>query len=242
MNKKHDTLAFFITLLLYIFAVGFFGYLQKQIKVSEEVSKEKIVHMHLSSFVPEKIPQKTEEIKPKQAAEKELEVQEKLTKEVQKTFEPPIKKVHPSRRPKKKIKPVILPQKKVYRKKKTKKRSIKRAQKKHTSKTKQKRPQNIQKKSYSSAKRNKFLSQLRYKIDRHKTYPRIAQKRGMQGSVNVRFTILANGNVGRITLDGPKIFHHSARNAVKKSFPIDVKNAPLSLPSTVNITLRYRMR
>ncbi len=243
MNKQHDTLAFFITLLLYIFAVGFFAYLQKQIKVSEEVSKEKIVHMHLSSFVPEKIPQKIEEQKPEQEPEKELEVQEKLTKEVQKIFEPPIKKVHPPTRLKKKIKPVTLPQKKVHRKKKIKKRSTKKeAQKKYTSKRKQKRLQHRQKKSYSSAKRNKFLSQLRYKIDRHKTYPRIAQKRGMQGSVTVRFVILANGNVGRITLDGPKIFHHSARNAVKKCFPINVKNAPLSLPATVNITLRYRMR
>ena len=231
MNKKHDTLAFFITLSMYTFAVGFFGYLQKQIKVSEEVSTEKIVHMHLSYFVPETIPQKIEKVEREEKPEEKIDVQKEI-----------IKKVHFRTIVEKKKKPLTVLKKKVQKKKKVKKRSTKKIQKKYTQKTKQKKLPNVQKKSYSSAKKNKFLSQLRYKIDRHKTYPRIAQKRGMQGSVNIRFTILANGNVGSITLDGPKIFHNSARNAVKKSFPINVKNAPLSLPTSVNIKLRYRMR
>ena len=74
------------------------------------------------------------------------------------------------------------------------------------------------------------------KIDRNKFYPRIAKKRGMQGSVKVKFTILANGNVGHISVSGPKVFHNSARNAVKKAFPIDAKKSPISLPTSVNVT------
>jgi len=64
----------------------------------------------------------------------------------------------------------------------------------------------------------------------------------MQGKVKVRFTILANGNVGHISVKGPKVFHNSARYAVKKAFPISTKNAPISLPTSVNLTLHYQLR
>jgi protein TonB len=64
----------------------------------------------------------------------------------------------------------------------------------------------------------------------------------MQGSVKVRFTILPGGNVGNISISGPKVFHRSARSAIKKSFPVSTKNIPVSLPQTVNLTLRYQLR
>ena len=92
------------------------------------------------------------------------------------------------------------------------------------------------------AKKNQFLAQVRQKINQHKSYPKIAQRRGLQGKVKVRFTILANGNVGHISLSGPKVFHNSARRAVKGAFPINTKNAPISLPQSVNLTLRYQLR
>ena len=63
-----------------------------------------------------------------------------------------------------------------------------------------------------------------------------------QGTVEVKFTILRNGNVGNVMVNGPKVFHTSARNAVKSAFPIDVKNAPISLPKSINIKLRYQIR
>ena len=64
----------------------------------------------------------------------------------------------------------------------------------------------------------------------------------MQGTVKIRFTILANGNVGHISVSGPKVFHNSARNAVKKAFPIGTRNVPLSLPASVNLLLRYQLK
>jgi protein TonB len=64
----------------------------------------------------------------------------------------------------------------------------------------------------------------------------------MQGTIDVRFTILSNGRVGNISVSGPKVFHKSARNAVKSAFPINVKNAPISLPKSINIKLRYQIR
>jgi len=63
----------------------------------------------------------------------------------------------------------------------------------------------------------------------------------MQGVVKVKFTILKNGNVSNITMSGSKIFHRSVKKAIKSAFPIS-KKAPLPLPTTVNLTLRYRLR
>ena len=91
-------------------------------------------------------------------------------------------------------------------------------------------------------KKSQFLASIRAKINRKKSYPRIAQKRGMQGTVKIRFTILKSGRVGNISVSGPKVFHNSAKSAVKKAFPINVKNAPLRLPTTVNLKLRYQLR
>jgi protein TonB len=64
----------------------------------------------------------------------------------------------------------------------------------------------------------------------------------MQGVIKVHFSILANGRVGNISVSGPKVFHRSARSAVKSAFPIATKNASFSLPTTVNLTLRYQLR
>jgi protein TonB len=90
------------------------------------------------------------------------------------------------------------------------------------------------------AKKNAFLSKVSENINKNKTFPRIAQRRGMKGSIKVRFVILPNGDVGNIRLKGPSVFHNAAREAVKKSFPISIKNAPVSLPLSVNFTLHFK--
>jgi protein TonB len=53
---------------------------------------------------------------------------------------------------------------------------------------------------------------------------------------------LSNGNVGNISVSGPKVFHRSARNAVKSAFPVNVKSAPITLPISIDITLDYQIR
>ncbi|MFC2057736.1 energy transducer TonB [Campylobacterota bacterium] len=141
--------------------------------------------------------------------------------------EPIVKKVIP--------KPVVKEVKK--------KPKVKKKVKKKTAKKTQPRQKASSRQSKSSpAQKNQFLSNIRTKINKHKSYPRIAKKRGMQGTVNVKFTILSNGKVGNISVSGPKVFHNSARNAVKSAFPVDAKNAPISLPKSINITLRYQIR
>jgi protein TonB len=83
---------------------------------------------------------------------------------------------------------------------------------------------------------------VRRKIEKNKYYPRIAKKRGMEGVVKVKFKILANGNVSNISVSGSKLFHSSAKEAIKNSFPISVKNIPIALPKDVTLPLHYRIR
>jgi len=142
--------------------------------------------------------------------------------------EPVVKKVEK--------KPVIKKKKKV-KKKKTKKKVRKKASKQTTRGAKR-----TGTAKNNTAKKSQFLAQVRQKINKHKSYPKMAKKRGMQGKVKVRFTILANGHVGHISVKGPKIFHSSAKRAIKGAFPVNAKNVPFSLPKSVNLTLHYQLR
>jgi protein TonB len=236
-GPRHFT-AYTITAILYLLVVAAIYYSQTHHFVSSNVSKEKVIQMTLSTFVPEVI-----EV-PKEVIEEPVEepVIEPEVKE-----EPKVEELIPEPIVEKVIEKPIVEKPKIEKKKPKKKKQVKKHKKKIAKKkpvkkkASQKQASAKQSKS-TPAQRNKFWSALRTKIDKHKFYPRIAKKRMMEGSVKVRFTILANGNVGSISLKGPKIFYSSARNAVKSAFPIDAKKSPISLPTTINLTLRYQIR
>ncbi len=209
--------------------------------VVSQKEKDKTINLSLSQFVPEVIEQPLEE-KEEPIVEEEPEPEP----------EPEIVEPEPIPEPVVEEKPVPEPvvvkkvEKKPEPKKIVKKKKKKKLVKKKVKKKKKKASRASSRRATSSRvdpnKKSRFLSQIRAKINRAKSYPRIAQKRGMQGVVKVRFTILKNGRVGHISVSGPKVFHNSAKRAVKKAFPINTKNAPLSLPTSVNLTLRYQLR
>lgn len=244
---------FFISFLSTVFLYAIFGlvflYLLKTTTLSEENSQEKALTFSLSEYIPQEDipieetveeiiePQKEEVVEPEPMVEKiqeEPKVEEKLP-------EPPEEKIIPKPKPTVKKKPVIKKKKVKKRKPKKVKKSVSKRKRTNT-KAVGTSAQHTMPKSVSNAAKNRFLNQIRRKIDRSKTYPRAAKRRGMQGSVKVKFTIFSNGQVGNIRLSGSKLFYSSARNAVKKAFPINVKNAPISLPQTVNVTLHYQLR
>lgn len=247
MLKHRFFISYFSTSLIYLFGVSMFFYLQKHYIVSSKNSEEKVVQLYMSSFQPEVVTpveqvEQIEEIeqpiveeepvveeKPivepeiikEPTPEEELEIKEEVISE------PVVPKVMP--------KPVVQEvKKKPKKKKRTKKKTVKKKQLSQKASSR--------KVKSSPAQKNQFLSNLRTKINKYKSYPRIAKKRGMEGKVKVKFTILQSGKVGNISVSGPKVFHSSARNAVKRAFPINVKNATISLPQSINITLRYQIR
>ena len=228
MLRNRHFISYFSTTLIYLSLAGLFFYAQEHQFISAEKQELQKMNMTLSTFVPEVIPP-VEEIKEEIIKEEILEEEPVVEEEPEpepivekEIFKPVIEEVKPKPKVKKSIK------------KRVKKKKIKKKNRKKT-------VSSIQSKS-APAQKNKFLAQIRAKINKHKSYPRIAKKRRMQGAVKVKFTILRSGKVGHISVDGPKVFRNSARDAVKSAFPINTKKAPISLPMSVNITLKYQIR
>jgi len=250
--KKHRyKFSFSLTALLYGLLFLLYLYTFRSVfTVSDTPPKERAIVMALSRFVPQAEPLSTDlPPQPDKSAEEpiapEEPMKEELSQEVPpKEKTPPLKpeKTLPKPAPIVKKTPAATPvskPKKVHRK----------VVKKHRKRAKIHPKHHVVKKRsgggsprYSAAQRNRFLAMIRKRIERAKSYPRIARRRGMQGTVHVRFTILSNGHVSGITLSGPKVFHTSARKAVQSAFPVDVKHATITLPATVNLSLRYKLR
>jgi len=220
------------TTFLYAVLFGSYVYIMHTYIITDRQAQESAVQLSLTEFIPEVVP--------------EAEVIEEEVVEVVPEEKP---EPEPEPEPVVKEKPAITmplpkpPVKKTEIKKKTPKKKIKKKKVKRHSAVNRKVGVRRQGSGQASiASKHRFLTMVRQRINRNKSYPRIAKKRGMQGSVKVRFTILPNGAVGDIAVVGPKVFRTSARRAIEKSFPIDTKKIPIALPKTVNLTLRYKLR
>ncbi len=232
MKNHRYKVSFSITTLIYVSLFLAYLTMMSQHFVVSQKEKDEVINLSLSQFVPEVIEQPPEPIEEpiveeiiEPEPEPEPEPEEPVVEEI--VPEPVVKPIP-------ELKPVI----KKVKKKKTKKIIKKKKQRK----VKKRSSRRATSSRVNPKKKSQFLARIRAKINRAKSYPRIAQKRGMQGTVKVRFTILKNGRVGHISVSGPKVFHNSAKRAVKKAFPINTKNAPLSLPTSVNLTLRYQLK
>jgi protein TonB len=212
--------------------------------IVSQKEKDKTINLSLSQFVPEviEVPAEPEE---EPVVEEIVEPEPEV---VEPEPEPEVVEPEPIPEPIVEEKKFVEPEpKKVVKPKKPKKiEKPKKVKKKKQVKKKKKASAASSRRATSSRvdpnKKSQFLSQIRAKINRGKSYPKMAKRRGMQGAVKVKFKILKNGNVRNISVSGPKVFHSSAKRAVKKAFPINTKNAPLSLPTTVNLKLRYKLR
>ncbi len=240
--------------------ISLFFYLQNHYLVSTKNTEERTTQLCLCSFqsevatsveqVEQEEKQEVKEIE-KPIVEEEPIVDDEPVVEEKPVVEPEIIKTPvPEEEPE--VKEELLPEPVVQKetpkpivkevKKKPKPKAKKKIRKKTAKKKQSRQKASSRGSNISPAQKNQFLANIRAKINKHKSYPRIAKKRGMQGTVKVEFTILSNGNVGNISVSGPKVFHSSARNAVESAFPVNVKNAPISLPKSINITLRYQLR
>jgi protein TonB len=251
--KKHRyKVSFSLTTLLYVVLFSLYFYLLNQHITISESPKDDALELALSQFVPEAPPSQADApVQPEQLVEEEPEPEPEKEEKAEEVEEPEqlieeeTKEPEPEPEPIIKEKPVVKPAiKKEVQKPKKRVQKKKPRKKKVTRKRKPRKKRQVSgggSPHYSAGQRSSFLARIRARINRAKSYPRIAQRRGMQGVVRVRFTILANGHVGNISLSGPKVFHASARKAVKSAFPVNVKKAPLHLPTTVNLSLRYTL-
>lgn len=241
MVRHRHMISFLLTTLLYAVLFGSYFYLMTNYIVTDRQAQNSSIQLSLTEFTPEVAPvaEETEEEEIVEEVSEPEPTPEPIVKE-----EPVIEKVIPEPvTPKVIPKPVVKKQKVKKKKKHKKKKKAKKKKMETRSAVSTSRGVKHRGSGHAStAQKNRFLATVRQRINRNKSYPKAAKKRGMQGSVRVRFTILRNGHVGHISVAGPKMFHSSARRAIEKSFPISTKNVPLSLPKTVNLTLRYQLR
>lgn len=96
----------------------------------------------------------------------------------------------------------------------------------------------------NTSEKRAFLASLRSTIQNNLRYPSAARRRGMEGEVSVRFTLLAGGNIGAISiLSGEAIFHNAAKAAVASASGIGIpKSLADDLPMEINLGLEFKLK
>ena len=79
-------------------------------------------------------------------------------------------------------------------------------------------------------------------IEVHKNYPRVARKRKIQGQILVSFTLLENGQVKNILINGKKsILKKASLQAINDALPMPLPPGELSLPMEVKFNMNYSL-
>jgi TonB family protein len=92
---------------------------------------------------------------------------------------------------------------------------------------------------------NTIFAQPRYAENPRPLYPQEARKKGYEGQVLLKVEVLANGRVGRVELkksSGYEILDRSALNAVKEWRFIPAHQGNGSIPSWVNIPIKFQLQ
>jgi protein TonB len=228
--------SFFITTLFYsILGISFLYLLSNKTASAKEMPQEKMQKISFSIIEPLK-----EEVKEIKQEVKKVKQQEKVTPKPIVNQKPQLKKKQIVKKtPKQELKPKT--------KEPTKPKEIKQEPtqiaKTLKSQSEKQTPQKIVDTKKIEAKQNAFMVKLRELIDANKSYPKSARRRGIEGNVDVRFNILANGCVKNISIvSGKKIFKKSAINAIERSFPVVVDATLFSFPKEFRVTLVYKLK
>jgi len=89
---------------------------------------------------------------------------------------------------------------------------------------------------------NKYYTKIKQTIDKNKSYPKIAVRRGIQGEVKIQFIISKNGELlSYKILDGKKIFLKSISKAIENSFPLSPPKDIFTSNLDLKLTLSYRL-
>jgi len=91
-------------------------------------------------------------------------------------------------------------------------------------------------------KQREFMHYLITKINSNKSYPSTARRRAIEGIVDVRFHILADGNVKNVEIiSGRSIFKKATIEAIEKSFPVEVDSSLYSFPEIFKVKITYKL-
>ncbi len=91
--------------------------------------------------------------------------------------------------------------------------------------------------------RKSYFALLMRHIEVHKHYPRIARKRKIEGKILVTFTLLANGSINNLQVNGKRsILEKATENAVDGALPMPIPPGELDLPMDIKFTMNYFLK
>lgn len=91
--------------------------------------------------------------------------------------------------------------------------------------------------------RKSYLALLMRHIEVHKHYPRVARKRKIEGNILVTFTLLANGGIKNLRVNGKRsILEKATMNALDNALPMPLPPRELSLPLKIKFTMNYFLK
>lgn len=168
----------------------------------------------------------------------------------------PVTKPEPEKEPEPVIKPapVAKPQPKIPDKPKPEKKAVSKTRAKQTNESVQRQkkvassPVKAIKKTVALAPvadvhRIDYFSRLQAYIESRKYYPRTARKQGIEGRVEVSFTLMKNGEASEIHCSGAhRLLNHAASRAIKKSLPFPVPPDDIVLPKKIHFSMHYDLR
>ena len=91
--------------------------------------------------------------------------------------------------------------------------------------------------------RQRYFSTLLTHIEGHKYYPRSARQRGIEGSIQVSFRLLANGSIsGLMASGGPLILRRAAKSSVTDALPLPLCPPEITCPMQVSYAMQFKLR
>jgi TonB family protein len=218
-----------VSLVIYTFIITALFYTQKScFKTKGQIKKNETVAIKVIHQIPPKkqIQQEPKRVEPKKE-EKVLQVVQK--EQIKPKMSQKKKTVKPQKEKKIVVEKKVIPQKKEEVAK--------------TLHVKTPKPLAVitSQKNYEKEK-NAYFELLHKKIEENRNYPKLAQKRNIEDKVRVSFVISPQGELlSYEILHGKKIFHNSALEAIKKSFPLKPKKEIFHTNLTINMDIIYQL-
>jgi len=89
---------------------------------------------------------------------------------------------------------------------------------------------------------NKYYTQIKETINKNKSYPKMAIKRGIEGIVKIQFEISKDGKLLSFNIiEGKRVFKKSIEKAVKNSFPLTPPQNTLVSNTSLSLLIDYRL-
>ncbi len=91
--------------------------------------------------------------------------------------------------------------------------------------------------------RQRYFSTLLTHIEGHKYYPQSARHRGIEGSVQISFRLLANGSITGLKANGgPLILRRAAKSSVTDALPLPLCPPEITCPMQVSYAMQFKLR